>query len=1092
MNRRKQLFRLGVVSGILLLIMLFSFSSTSSRSVGAQAVVENPVGFLTGPNAGTPQEIALGYVRNFHKDLGIVESDLAEYVIVDQYQSAHNKTTHIYLQQYYDGIKVHNAILNINISGAGEVINVGNRFVPNLAQSVNKSTPQITAVDAVNLTAADLGLEAPKSLNEVRSAQVDDASQKTVFGGAGISRELIPVSLVYQPLADGTVRLAWETVVYEIFKENWWSTRVDAVTGEILDQHNLVIHDNFGVPESAERHAAFDIPYTEAGSVAARPFYQTTDGSSYNVYALPVESPNHGSRTIVNEPADSVASPYGWHDTNGSAGAEFTTTRGNNVNAYEDGNNPGFQPNAGSGLDFNYPINFSQHPDNYEAAAITNLFYWNNIIHDVMYQYGFDEASGNFQENNYGRGGAGSDSVNAEAQDGSGTNNANFSTPTDGGNPRMQMYLWTAPNPDKDGDLDNGIIIHEYGHGISIRLTGGPGTSSCLNNTEQAGEGWSDYFAVLMTIESGDSGPDRRGVGTYALNQSTTGDGIRDYPYSTSMSIDPRTYDAIKSASIPHGVGSVWAAMVWEMTWGLIDAHGFDPDLYNGNGGNNIALQLVIDGLKLQPCSPGFVNARDAILLADQNNNGGANQCIIWEAFAKRGLGVSASQGSSGSRSDGTEAFDIPSECSGPTPTPSNTPPPPTSTATSTPLPGNVIFFDDFETNQGWTTNPSGTDTATTGQWERANPEQTSSGSTTLQLGTTVSGNFDLVTEGSAGSSAGTNDIDNGVTSIRSPNIALPSSGDIALTFSHYMGLLSNANTDDYLRVTVVGSSSQVVYEELGNGTNRNASWDETTVSLNSFAGQTIYLLIEAADGGSGSLVEAGVDDVSITADEAPPTATAVPPTNTPIPPTNTPVPPTNTPIPPTNTPAPPTSTPPPSGDVFFDDFETNQGWTTNPNGTDTATTGQWERANPETTTYNGATYQQGTTTSGSFDLVTEGSAGSSVGANDIDGGTTSIRSPNISLPSSGNLTLSFDYYLSHYSNGSSADFLRVSVVGSSTAVVFEELAAANIDAATWDSFSTSLNSFAGQTVYILIEAADASGGSLVEAAVDDVRISVD
>ena len=129
------------------------------------------------------------------------------------------------------------------------------------------------------------------------------------------------------------------------------------------------------------------------------------------------------------------------------------------------------------------------------------------------------------------------------------------------------------------------------------------------------------------------------------------------------MTIDPRTYDAIKTASVPHGVGSTFTAMLWEMTWGLIDQYGFDPDLANGSGGNNIATQLVVDGLKLQPCSPGFVDARDAILTADVANNAGVNNCVIWKAFAKRGLGFSADQGSSGSITDGTQAFDLPPEC---------------------------------------------------------------------------------------------------------------------------------------------------------------------------------------------------------------------------------------------------------------------------------------------------------------------------------------------------------------------------------------------------------------------------------------------
>jgi subtilisin-like proprotein convertase family protein len=165
--------------------------------------------------------------------------------------------------------------------------------------------------------------------------------------------------------------------------------------------------------------------------------------------------------------------------------------------------------------------------------------------------------------------------------------------------------------------------------------------------------------------------------------------------------------------------------------------------------------------------------------------------------------------------------------------------------------------------------NPNGTDTATTGQWERANPEETNS-SGIKQLGTTVSGVNDLVTGALAGSSVGSFDIDNGVTSIRSPNISLPSGLDITLSFSYYLAHLNNATTADFLRVTAVGSSSQVLFEELGAGDDDDAVWDTASVGLNAFAGQTIYLLIEAADAAGGSLVEAGIDDVEITAGAAP------------------------------------------------------------------------------------------------------------------------------------------------------------------------------------------------------------------------------
>lgn len=174
---------------------------------------------------------------------------------------------------------------------------------------------------------------------------------------------------------------------------------------------------------------------------------------------------------------------------------------------------------------------------------------------------------------------------------------------------------------------------------------------------------------------------------------------------------------------------------------------------------------------------------------------------------------------------------------------------------------------------------------------------------------------------------------------------------------------------------------------------------------------------------------------------------------------------------------------------VFSDDFETDLGWTADPNGTDTATTGQWERANPEQVDYNGPK-QLGTTASGSFDLVTGPLAGSSVGANDIDSGETSIWSPQITLPSSGTLTLSFQSYLAHASNATSADFLRISIVGSTTSTVFQELGAGNDDDAAWAGGSADISAFAGQTVRILVEAADASNGSLVEAGVDDVEIT--
>jgi len=110
-------------------------------------------------------------------------------------------------------------------------------------------------------------------------------------------------------------------------------------------------------------------------------------------------------------------------------------------------------------------------------------------------------------------------------------------------------------------------------------------------------------------------------------------------------------------------VGEVWAASLWEMYWNLVGVYGFDPDLAAGEMGNNLSLELVMDGLKLQPCDPTFVEGRDAILTADAVDNAAANRCLIWAAFAKRGVGDSASDGGSPNNLNVTEAFDVPAEC---------------------------------------------------------------------------------------------------------------------------------------------------------------------------------------------------------------------------------------------------------------------------------------------------------------------------------------------------------------------------------------------------------------------------------------------
>ncbi len=599
---------------------------------------------------------------------GLTKSDVDNITVTDIVSSKKGKGfNHVYGIQNHNGIPIVSSSIHMFMENGTIVKRADNiDLISDIKSRVTSTKASLPPGTAVNKLATAVGLK-PASLNSSSKSPDGD----TQYEDTGISDGPIKVTEVYMLNDKGDLRLTYNVTIPEVDGSHWWNGYIDAVTGNLLKPaDDWVISCNFGDASHENHNHSHSILETKAvATVANAP--AAFMPNSYNVFPLPVESPNHGDRAIVTNPSNTNASPFGWHDTNGSNGAEFTTTRGNNVWAQDDsnGNNgTGFSPDGGSTLEFNNPLNLNQQPSSYRSAAITNLFYWNNVMHDIWYQYGFDEASGNFQENNYGKGGRGSDSVNADAQDGSGTNNANFGTPPDGSNPRMQMFLWT--NPTRDGDFDNVVIAHEYGHGISTRLVGGP-SRNALGGSEQMGEGWSDWFGLMITMKPGDVGTTGRGVGTYVRGQPTSGRGIRPTQYSTNRSINNTDYADVNTLRRPHGVGYGFATILWDMTWGLIDAEGFDADLYNGTGGNNIAMALVIEGLKNTANNPGYVSGRDGILRADQDLYGGRYECIIWKAFAERGVGQDANENNNGGtngQTDQTVSFVNPCDGGGPGP----------------------------------------------------------------------------------------------------------------------------------------------------------------------------------------------------------------------------------------------------------------------------------------------------------------------------------------------------------------------------------------------------------------------------------------
>ncbi|KAF8970317.1 Fungalysin metallopeptidase-domain-containing protein [Flammula alnicola] len=360
--------------------------------------------------------------------------------------------------------------------------------------------------------------------------------------------------------------------------------------------------------------------------------------ASYRVLPIQEEILTDGFQTLTN-PQDPLASPFGWHST---GGANSTTTAGNNAVAFK-GSQTAVTTQSSTGLNFIFTQNPAVAPTtqvNLDAAR-TNAFYIVNSIHDLTYRYGFTEAAFNFQTNNNGLGGKANDRVTISVQDSAGTDNADFSTPADGTSGAMRMFLWDLTSPGRDGALENDIVSHEMTHGVTNRMTGG-GTGRCLQTTEAGGmgEGWSDTMADWNEKTSA-------AVPDYVLGQYVTNDaaGIRTHPYSTSATVNPLRYSSLKTLTEVHDIGEVWANILHNVYAAVVGAHGWSATARTnptGTEGNIVFMHLFIDSLPLQPCNPTFLTARNAWIQADVNRFGGANKCLLWNAFASRGLGVNA------------------------------------------------------------------------------------------------------------------------------------------------------------------------------------------------------------------------------------------------------------------------------------------------------------------------------------------------------------------------------------------------------------------------------------------------------------------
>lgn len=582
-------------------------SRLSSENSGNLRAIVNEAGamknfFIDGATLSEPQsDSANNIARNFlERHSSLFALSKADVNTLELSNEDNDRGT-VFLEyfQTVGGFKVFEGAVRVAVNKNGEVLSVREGFLVTGQQVSLK--PRLTEAQGIARAFGYAGREVFPSFAETYTrASKSEASR---FANP-ISQDLEEVTSELNVMRVGnTARLAWH-VYADAGTNAWYEMLVDAHSGELLFRRNIYVSEAQGT-----------------------------------VY---IESPTAGPRQLVSFVGDTVINTSaGWMGTS-------TVTTGNNVEAYLDtdaNNSP--DNNNGAGLsvghasaanqDFTFPFSTTVDPRTQQAAVVTNLFYYNNFIHDFSYRLGFTETARNFQTNNYGRGGIGNDSVRAEAQDGSGTNNANFATPPDGSRPRMQQYLFTSPNPDRDSSIDGDVVFHEYGHGISNRLIGNGSTALSGTQSGAMGEGWSDYWAITI---NGDGA-----VGEYVMNNTI---GIRRAAYAVPANPVHDSYADVGAGGFQvHRDGEVWAVTLWDLRTQL---------------GAAVTDNIVLNGMKFTPNRPSFLNARDGILQADQNLNGGANRCAIWTVFARHGMGVSA-VGNDGTTH--TAASDVPVDCGG-------------------------------------------------------------------------------------------------------------------------------------------------------------------------------------------------------------------------------------------------------------------------------------------------------------------------------------------------------------------------------------------------------------------------------------------
>ncbi|KAH7108451.1 Fungalysin metallopeptidase-domain-containing protein [Auriculariales sp. MPI-PUGE-AT-0066] len=536
---------------------------------------------------------------NLMGGLGESGADDEHMQLVSTWNGPHNSTI-TYVRQQYANIPVVNTLANVGMNGKGDVTSYSSNFV-----TIKKSS---------SFAGGSGGYETNPKLTPAQAS----AKALTELGGRPHRAE---PQLNFLAVEDG-LKLTHAVRMH-------------------LDDGHLV--DAYVDAEDGTLHGLTD--YTFALSMRAVPFQNRDIREGYEM----LDDVEGNSQSPIGR------APLTW--------VSSETTLGNNVIAASVGDfaeTPvdefyAAAVNSSSSGVFDYAVDLDSDPETPQnrAAAVANVFYVTNMAHDVLDRYGFTSSTFNFET--VSATGGGNDAVLVSVQDSRGRNNAFMSCGPDGDAPNLTLYLWDETGKVIDPSFDNSLILHEYAHGLTNRMTGG-GTAQCLQSLESRGmgEGWSDAFADWAWQTKQAEFKDMT-VSSYAQGNEN---GIRSHPYSTNLEINPLTYADTNGLTSEHDIGEVWAQALHNVHASLVHDFGHADDAItnpDGDNGHAIFMRLFIDQLALQPCEPTFIDARTAWIQADKNRFEGKHVCSIWYGFALVGLGIDAH--------DLQNSFNVPTYC---------------------------------------------------------------------------------------------------------------------------------------------------------------------------------------------------------------------------------------------------------------------------------------------------------------------------------------------------------------------------------------------------------------------------------------------